>query len=1460
MPQINKIRIVNFCYNGGNRFIPDELYDLSSPETGEALNTLFNLNNGGGKTVLVQLMMQPVHPRAMAGGRRIEDYFARQGDHSFILLEWDLDESKDKLLIGIAIAASSSNAYDDDQRGNRIKYYTFKTTYDGYSQYNIAALDLSKNENGRFVPAHFDYIREKAKASKGKLEYYSSDDSVKWTEMLSEEYGIRRTEWETVIEALNKDEGGLNQYFDEARTSDKLIAKFFLPAIEHKFTGNASKGDSSLETMLIGYAKKITDKEDVILERNINKDLLSELTDINKLTEQLYTANDELNTSLSDAYGFKKALSQCIADMEEIIAGLAQEIEKQNNVIEQIKFEEKSKAYYDAKERYELASAAFIEISTLLEGCRSELNERKHDVDILRCADLYGQIRESEAKITEIKKLIEDKENNSEDAERIASLKYSAYVKAREVVQIKEKSAEEFKSEIDKKCKIISECEQSKNKAEKEYNEVKEKYTNIKAELGVAKENTDKRIKSLNIEIIRKLHGFYSEDELKTEKIQKIKYKEQIESDVREIQNCIEQTENRKNAIPAEKADIQIKQNAVSLDLEQIRLKANEYDDLYADIKKISEKYSLEDTSVFSGVLQNTVRKDKNNKEAELSDAKKKLEVIQEKLKAAESGSLHILPEIMRYIESTGLPYITGEKYICDLIEEGNLSSDKAEEILSKYPELAYSLLFNTDKELQCILSAGNVEWLPAVVPLYTMEQMNRVLADGFEASTFLAACDKLFFADKQGYFEKINEKSAGLEEKIKHLQEYLAQTKNDLDVTGKFNYDDNWRTECENQMSLLKQENDTFYARLSELDKESQKLGEILLLRKKEFKGKDDELRETDRWLESFAELEKMIFDEKTLEDKRQNVYKMLKNKEDDYKKASDELNKHNDVLSLIMKKQEENNSSIREMRDILSDVDTAKETEIIENEPKILYSQYKSLLANMKESLEGLENNLKSEQNKKHDAQTELAVYECDESEYKTVSYSPEALKKATAELKKTEAKRDTFQKDFDKKNGENGSAKEAFRQAQNLLGEYGGCPLPKDSIGDRFNERIKSAADEKKSLNKKHTETENEKSGLKELSYKINALLENFNAEIGANSVDLSEKPDEQWKQMAENLNNNKSYYNDTKNKLNEKIRNTVAYYKNKALDEIVEKLDYISAMLEDADIKGDKLFTVSESVEAMITSIEKINNKIETDLREIENDFNDVVNQCFLQGKKMYTDLRMIANSSKVHIYPGKPQTQMVKMDMPEENEISEEASRISVKNEIEQGANELKEMMKNGTEEKLIHKRAKVIVGNERLLHKYIRKETIQVKVYKIDLNSANSLYKKWEDTLTQSSGAEKFVVFFSVVLTLMNYTRSAAGLVNNKSAKSVLILDNPFGKITSAHLLIPMFDIAKHFNVQLICLSDINKSDVISCFDCVIKLVIKMQSLSDSEIMTHEGNEKIEHGYYKLTNRQLSLF
>lgn len=71
------------------------------------------------------------------------------------------------------------------------------------------------------------------------------------------------------------------------------------------------------------------------------------------------------------------------------------------------------------------------------------------------------------------------------------------------------------------------------------------------------------------------------------------------------------------------------------------------------------------------------------------------------------------------------------------------------------------------------------------------------------------------------------------------------------------------------------------------------------------------------------------------------------------------------------------------------------------------------------------------------------------------------------------------------------------------------------------------------------------------------------------------------------------------------------------------------------------------------------------------------------------------------------------------------------------------------------------------------------------------------------------------------------------------------------------HILKPMFAIAKHFRVQMVCLSDINKSDVINCFDIVIRAMVKKRPMSTRELLTHDGNELIEHGFYR--SGQLSL-
>ncbi len=558
MPQINKIRIVNFSYDDGKRFIPDELYDLSA-ESGEALNSLFNLVNGGGKTVLVQLIMQPVNPKAMAGGRRIEDYFIRPTDHSFVLLEWNTDNSKDKLLTGIAIAGSSSNSQDDSQRGNSIRYYTFMTVYENYSPYSIASLELSKNENGKYVPAGFDYIREKAKASKGVLEYYSSDDSTKWTNKLSD-YGILRSEWESVIEELNKDEGGLNQYFENAKTSDKLISKFFIPAIEQKMKSAASSGtDSSLETMLINYAKMVSEKENVIRERDTNRKLMNELGALSQMSEELYYVNDILMQNIGDMYGFKVALSKRTAFIDGETMRLSDEIKVLDDQVRHIEHEEKSREYYESNDEYEHASEKYEEARFNLEKIKDKLQVKKHEEDILQSAKLYTEIKNADNKMIALKHLIEEKENDSEDAEQIVKLKYSVYVKANE-------ESSRLSQEISDKDELISEkevalknCEKQKKKAESELSIAKEKYSSSEANLNAAKAATDVRVNTLKIEAIRMFDGFYAEKEITREKKKREEEKKTITTTIEKLKSDINSNRERKEQITKEDASIDIK-------------------------------------------------------------------------------------------------------------------------------------------------------------------------------------------------------------------------------------------------------------------------------------------------------------------------------------------------------------------------------------------------------------------------------------------------------------------------------------------------------------------------------------------------------------------------------------------------------------------------------------------------------------------------------------------------------------------------------------------------------------------------------------------------------------------------------------------------------------------------------------------------------------------------------------
>ena len=88
MPHINRIRVNNIKYNVGTQFYDDLCLRF------QGKNSLYDLANGGGKSVLMLLLLQNLIPNCTLDDKQpVEKLFRGSTGSSVIhsLIEWDLD-------------------------------------------------------------------------------------------------------------------------------------------------------------------------------------------------------------------------------------------------------------------------------------------------------------------------------------------------------------------------------------------------------------------------------------------------------------------------------------------------------------------------------------------------------------------------------------------------------------------------------------------------------------------------------------------------------------------------------------------------------------------------------------------------------------------------------------------------------------------------------------------------------------------------------------------------------------------------------------------------------------------------------------------------------------------------------------------------------------------------------------------------------------------------------------------------------------------------------------------------------------------------------------------------------------------------------------------------------------------------------------------------------------------------
>ena len=160
MPKINRIRVNNVKYNFGTQQYDDFVMKMYGK------NTIYDLANGGGKSVLMLLLLQNMIPNCTLDEKQpIEKLFRGDSKNTTIhsLIEWELDEKDKKdgyLYLTTGFCAKKAKQSEEEKDTASIDYFNYCIFYRKYNENDIINLPLV-NEEGRITYSGLkSYLKE----------------------------------------------------------------------------------------------------------------------------------------------------------------------------------------------------------------------------------------------------------------------------------------------------------------------------------------------------------------------------------------------------------------------------------------------------------------------------------------------------------------------------------------------------------------------------------------------------------------------------------------------------------------------------------------------------------------------------------------------------------------------------------------------------------------------------------------------------------------------------------------------------------------------------------------------------------------------------------------------------------------------------------------------------------------------------------------------------------------------------------------------------------------------------------------------------------------------------------------------------------------------------------------------------------------------------------------------------
>ena len=1448
MSKINAVRFINLNYNNNAMKINDECMQFSGK------STLLSLRNGGGKTVLVQMMTAPfVHRgKQKTKDRPFESYFTT-AKPSFILVEWLLDGGAGYVLTGLMVR---KNQEISEEKTDALEMMAIISEYKEPCMQDIHHLPVvEQNEKTMKLKSYnscrklFEDYKKDKKLSFFCYDMSSPAQSRQYFYKLME-YQINYKEWETIIRKVNVKESGLSELFSDCRTEKELVEKWFLEAVESKLNKEENKV-KNFQEILEKYAGKYKNIKEQLKRRDA-------IQKFKEAAEEIQINAEDFLVKEGEKIEQEKVIAAFIARLNVLYEEAEIERERQEEgrkklqeELEFLKYEQLSCEFHEKnrEKRNHASNREMIDLEK--ESLLRKQQKIQKKVHVFLCAKQQEMVNEDKQE-WEIRKekaaISRTKEENLEPERNRIGGQLSGYYEYR-LSDNKEKQ-EAIKKQ---KLQIRKDISQQKDILN-EYREKTKKITESKGSFRSLVRGYDnieiKYNSNYRENLSRNILGVYEAGMLD---IKQEMYDKEQKKSIQENKEQKEKSENTTEEIHRTERAIEEKREKYfqkDSDIKQAEKEKKGYEQELEERKDILKYLELPEEKLFA--REEILHKAKI-KMQELSSRRRTLEkkedALQKEYKLLVSGRVMELPDNLKEeFEKLDVPVVYGMEWL----KKNGFTEKKNKEIVSQNPFLPYALIL-TRQELKKLSERNGETYTSFPIPIIERENLEFIKLD--RTQSFVKMQDIHFYI----LFNENLLDEEKMEIMIEQKQKDIADIRETMQIC-KNEYEDYFhRFDVIKRQAVTKENWDKIQKKLQKLEKEKEDIFQNIQQArdtkqslKKNFEILQKTLRELEKKIESQAARQRAFKELRTAYAEYEENNKKLQ----EYEREEERLENRQHLTEEKISQLEENyrelsgqeNSLFREEESIqnacqkfaaykeinrnvkagkLLGVDSTLRTDnnsgvkIIPSEAEVLKleARYEAVTADISQELKELELEEEKALTRYHKSIGELRElcqkYNLKNSEWQNIIYDKREQLYQEAELedydKKIERKANLLNEE-DKKIGILNSQLEGI--LKQIVSECGkGNPLEEEKISQKDLESAKNQT--KYQLSELERKIAFSEKAIQKYRENLTALSEynNFSADeeihFEQDFKKMSEKELRDFKGMLIRD------YNDIIRCV-QKCRETLAQTLNKiARQEAFQDASY-KTPLENMLKVCDDAAKVLRQLNITLESYDSLMKQLEVDISLVETEKKNVTELLEDYVQNIHKNLEKIGRNSTIKI--REKSIKMLKVILPvwEDNEKLYSLRLSDLVDEITEEGIRLFENNENAQE--YIGRK----VTSKNLYDTVVGTGNVQIQLYKIEEQREQQI--SWNQ-VAKNSGGEGFLSAFVILSSLLDYMRKDdSDIFMDKNEGKVLLMDNPFAQTNAEHLLKPLMNLADKTNTQLICLTGLGGESIYNRFDNIYVL------------------------------------